>query len=148
MSTADNPFVDFGRSFLDPKTPLTRIGRGEIGGKAHGLAQVRESLFKELYPNRYPEIRIDIPPLAVMCTGLFEAFMQENDLYDFAFSDHSDEDIARAFQRAEMPFEALGDLRALINQTRTPLAIRSSSLSKMLAARALPFLRRKLTLNF
>ncbi len=128
MSTADNPFVDFGRSFLDPKTPLTRIGRGEIGGKAHGLAQVRESLFKELYPNRYPEIRIDIPPLAVMCTGLFEAFMQENDLYDFAFSDHSDEDIARAFQRAEMPFEALGDLRALINQTRTPLAIRSSSL--------------------
>ncbi len=128
MASSPNTFVEFGRSFLDPKTPLTRIGRGEIGGKAHGLAQVREKLFKDMNSNRYSEIKVDIPPLAVLCTGIFQRFMQENELYDLALSNASDDEIARGFQRAELPFEALGDLRALINQAHTPLAIRSSSL--------------------
>jgi hypothetical protein len=120
--------VPFGRNFLDPKTPLTRIGLGEIGGKAHGLAHIRGKLFHELKDDRFPEIKVDIPPLAVICTGLFDAFMQENDLYGVALSNESDDRIAKAFQQAEMPFEVLGDLRALINQAHSPLAIRSSSL--------------------
>ena len=36
--------------------------------------------------------------------------------------------IAHAFQKAELPFEVLGDLRSIIEHVHTPLAIRSSSL--------------------
>jgi hypothetical protein len=129
MTASDSDkYIAFGRSFLDPKTPLTRIGHGEIGGKAHGLAHIRSRLFTELNGERYPNIKVDIPPLAVICTGVFEAFMQENDLHKIAFSDQSDDRIAKAIQQSELPFEVLGDLRALINQAHSPLAIRSSSL--------------------
>ena len=49
----------------------------------------------------------------------------------------SDDRIANAFQKSDLPFELLGDLRALIVQVRTPLAIRSSSLLE--DARERPF---------
>jgi hypothetical protein len=39
-----------------------------------------------------------------------------------------DHQIAHAFQRAEMPTQLVGDLRALISQVHSPLAIRSSSM--------------------
>jgi len=49
-------------------------------------------------------------------------------VYDIAYSDSTDDQIAHAFQNAELPFNILGDLQALIGQVYTPLAIRSSSL--------------------
>lgn len=54
--------------------------------------------------------------------------MRNNDLYKIAYSDLPDDHIAHAFQKANLPFEMLGDLRALVEQVHTPLAIRSSSL--------------------
>ena len=49
----------------------------------------------------------------------------------------SDDRIANAFQKSDLPFELLGHLRALILQVKTPLAIRSSSLLE--DARERPF---------
>jgi hypothetical protein len=121
-------FSSFSRNFIDPETPLTRIGQGELGGKAHGLANIRTVLNKELNPDKFPEIAVDIPSLAVICTDVFDTFLEHNKLYDLAHSDFPDQRIARAFQSADLPFEVLGDLRALINQVHTPLAVRSSSL--------------------
>ena len=45
-----------------------------------------------------------------------------------AFEELPDDHIGHAFQQADLPVELLGDLRALIEQVKTPLAIRSSSL--------------------
>ncbi len=39
-----------------------------------------------------------------------------------------DERIAHAFQKADLPTEMLGDIKALIDQVHSPLAVRSSSL--------------------
>jgi hypothetical protein len=127
-SSNSSEFLAFNRSFLDPNTPLILIGDGEIGGKAHGLAKIRGTLFKALVTAQYPDIKVDIPPLAVIGTDIFKTFMQENALYEIALSNQSDDRIAKAFQNAELPFEVLGDLRALINHSHSPLAIRSSSL--------------------
>lgn len=121
-------FVNFGRNFLDPNMPLMHIGSGELGGKANGLAQIRSALNAKLDFDKFPGIKIDIPSLVVVCTDLFDAFMQHNNLYPIAYSDLPDDRIAQAFQKADLPFEILGDLRALIDQVHTPLAIRSSSL--------------------
>lgn len=71
---------------------------------------------------------MSIPSLTVVRTGLFDAFVERNHLLEILKDDPPDDAIARAFQRADLPAELLGDLRALIEQVRTPLAIRSSSM--------------------
>jgi hypothetical protein len=121
-------FASFTRQFPDPAAPLTRIGHGEVGGKAHGLASIWGVLNGELDAGKFPGVSVDIPPLAVLGTDVFDAFMERNNLYEVAGSDLPDDRIAHAFQRADLPFDVLGDLRALVSGVETPLAVRSSSL--------------------
>jgi hypothetical protein len=120
-------FLQFNRNCLDPAAPLSCIGPGELGGKAHGLASIRKALHERLVPADFDGIVLDIPPLAVIRSGVFDDFMERNNLYDIAYSDTADDRIAHGFQKADLPFEVLGDLRALIEQVHTPLAVRSSS---------------------
>lgn len=118
----------FDQGFLSATARLCTIGKGSIGGKAQGLADIRKVFRSELDPAKYPGIKIDIPPLVVVCTDVFDAFMAQNHLYEVAYSDLPDEQIAYAFQKAELPFEVLGDIRKLITEIHSPLAVRSSSL--------------------
>lgn len=115
-------------SFLNPDKRITYIGTGSMGGKAQGLIDINEVLKNEIDAGKYPAIVVDIPAMTVLRTDVFDAFMQRNKLYDIAFSDVSDERIAHAFQKASLPFEVLGDLRSLISQVHSPLAVRSSSM--------------------
>jgi len=124
---ASTSFADFGRNFLDPATPLLRIGRGELGGKAGGLATIRSDVARRL-GSTPTEISVDIPSLVVLGTEVFEAFLEDNRLLSIATSDEPDERITAAFLRADLPFDVVGDLRALVQQVDTPLAVRSSSL--------------------
>ena len=121
-------FVAFGRNFLDPTTPLMQIGRGELGGKAQGLAHIRAELSRYLRTSQPNGIPFGIPSLAVLESDVFDQFMQQNDLYELAASDLPDERITHAFLQADLPFDILGDLRTLVDQVHMPLAIRSSSL--------------------
>ena len=105
-------FIDFHRDFLDPETRLMRMGGGEIGGKASGLAKIRGWLHEHLEGDRFGDIKVDIPSLAVICTDVFDAFMQRNNLYEIVNAGDSDERIAHAFLRSQIPFEMLGNLRA------------------------------------
>lgn len=114
--------------FLEREKLLSCIGFGEYGGKAHGLAFIHNILTSEINPEDFPGIEVVFPRLTVICTDVFDAFIRRNDLEDVAYSDLPDDQIALAFQRAELPFEVVGDLRALVEQIHFPLAIRSSSL--------------------
>lgn len=102
-------------------------GRDEVGGKAQGLLAARPAL-AGLNAADFGGIEVEIPAMTVLGTSVFDAFMQRNRLYEVALSDLPDERIAHAFQRADMPFEALGELRALVQRQVTPLAVRSSGL--------------------
>ncbi|MCG2760552.1 MAG: PEP/pyruvate-binding domain-containing protein [Candidatus Delongbacteria bacterium] len=104
------------------------IGFGEVGGKAHGLIIADEIVNKINSKGKYPSFIIDIPKFTVLRTGVFDTFMQMNDLYKTALSDANDSRIAHEFQKADLPFEILKDLRDLITKANKPLAIRSSSL--------------------
>jgi hypothetical protein len=121
-------FVDFKRNFLDPETPLSCLGSGEVGGKAEGLASISSLINSEFGPNRFPNVTVQIPQMAILCTDVFDTFMQQNRLSELAFSDLPDNRLALAFQQAELPFEVLGDLWSIVESVHTPLAIRSSSL--------------------
>lgn len=110
----------------DRARPLLE-GREELGGKAQGLLSMHQTLV-EMDADEFPDIRIDIPEMTVLGTSVFDAFMQRNDLMELALSGLPDDRIANAFQRADMPFEVLGELKALIDSWTSPLAIRSSGL--------------------
>lgn len=121
-------FEAFNRNFLDADTPISCIGGGGLGGKAQGLALIRKALLSGLNPQDFSGIQVEIPRLVVLRTDAFDAFMRNERLREIAGSDASLERIGHAFQKADMPFEMLGDLRTLIDNVHVPLAVRSSSL--------------------
>jgi hypothetical protein len=118
----------FDRDFFKSDNIVSVIGYGAIGGKASGLAFIQNALVNQFRHNTFENIEISIPRLAVIATNNFDNFMKRNNLYDMAASHEPDQYIAHAFNKAELPAEMVGDLRALIASVNTPLAIRSSSL--------------------
>jgi len=123
------PVPRFARKFFESGEPFMRIGDAGLGGKATGLVQGRDVLNQHFEAGEFQGIRIDIPTSTVLTTDVFDAFMERNGLYEIALSGVADERIALAFQKADLPVEHVGDLRALVEETKgRPLALRSSSL--------------------
>ncbi len=118
----------FDRCFFTGAERFTFIGSGELGGKAHGLARMKGILESKLKDSFEPAISIGIPTLTVITTEFFDLFMKQNDLYEIAYSEARDDLLAHAFQRAALPVRLSGDLRALVEQAHSPLAVRSSSM--------------------
>ncbi len=120
--------IPFDRHFFTGQEKFTAVGRGALGGKAHGLALLKDVLESRLAPSFRADIEISIPTLTVITTEFFDLFMKENDLHAEALADVRDDLIASAFQKADLPVPLVGDLWALIAQVQSPLAVRSSSL--------------------
>jgi hypothetical protein len=118
----------FDRNFIENSGGFHFIGSGEIGGKAGGLAFIKKILTEKIDASRFSSIEIYIPQMSVLRTDIFDAFLERNKLYNFPFTDERDDNIARAFLKADLPVEILGDLRSISEKIKTPLAIRSSSL--------------------
>jgi hypothetical protein len=104
------------------------MGSGPIGGKAGSLVFIHDVLAKRLDACAFPAFDVSVPRLSVIGTDTFDEFMAQNNLWDVVRSERPDGRIALAFQQAAFPAERLGDLRALVEQVHTPLAVRSSSL--------------------
>jgi pyruvate phosphate dikinase-like enzyme len=82
----------------------------------------------QLDRGRFTSIDIDVPACTILTTQMFDLFMDRNDLWGVALSNTADDRIALAFQQADLPVEFVGDLRGLVEQVHSPLAVRSSSL--------------------
>ncbi|MFC1573474.1 PEP/pyruvate-binding domain-containing protein, partial [Candidatus Eisenbacteria bacterium] len=120
--------AEFSTESFDPRCCLTRIGQGSLGGKGRGLAFV-DSLMNAFHIERHiPDVRIFVPPSAVVATGVFDAFMEENHLADVALCESNDEQVREAFLAAPLPQDAMAALRTFLGSTTYPLAVRSSSL--------------------
>ncbi len=118
----------FDRKFWDGTFRCTQIGTGSLGGKAAGLVFIKDLLAEQIAPASFPGVNISVPTMAVIATDCFDQFIEQNRLGELPFKEIPDARIAHAFQKADLPMELLGDLRALTLQVKTPLAIRSSSL--------------------
>ncbi|MHC4861593.1 MAG: PEP/pyruvate-binding domain-containing protein, partial [Planctomycetota bacterium] len=118
----------FSRSLFNEPATIGAVGTGFLGGKATGLVQGSRVLADAFPEGTWDGIEVSVPRLAVLGTDLFDAFVARNGLEEAAASGEDDERIAHAFQRADFPVEFVGDLRALVETARAPLAVRSSSL--------------------
>ena len=115
----------FDRGKYDKYAHFARIGEGSLGGKGRGLA------FLDNIIKRHPEFNkfdVSIPKTVVLCTDIFDKFMDANNLYQVALSDASDEDILRHFLKAQLPDSLIADFFTFFDATRCPIAVRSSSL--------------------
>ena len=118
----------FQRDRFDQYSNFARIGEGSLGGKGRGLAFL-DRMIKKVRENEIEHADLlHIPKTLVLCTDIFDEFMETNDLYGIAMSDISDEDMLSCFLRGRLPHRLLADLEVFIEVVKTPLAIRSSSL--------------------
>jgi hypothetical protein len=118
----------FDRRFFEGPEHFTAIGGGGIGGKAAGLLAAREVLDGRPESLRFARLGLAVPTLTVIGTDVYDHFVERNGLRRLADSGAEDGEVARAFQRGELPPEIAGDLWGLVRSVRTPLAVRSSSL--------------------
>ena len=118
----------FNKDRFDSYSHFARIGDGSLGGKGRGLAFLDNIVKKHTELQQFPGARVYIPKTVVLCTDLFDQFMDSNQLWEIALSDASDEEILHAFVAAKLPTSLLEDFNTIIDATHKPLAIRSSSL--------------------
>jgi CheY-like chemotaxis protein len=118
----------FQRERFDQYSNFARIGEGSLGGKGRGLAFL-DRMIKKVRENEIEHTDLlHIPKTLVLCTDIFDEFMETNELYSIAMSDISDEEMLACFLRGRLPHRLLADLEVFIEVVKTPLAIRSSSL--------------------
>lgn len=118
----------FQRERFDQYSNFARIGEGSLGGKGRGLAFIDHILMHHSDLSSIQGVQVRIPKTVVLCTDIFDEFMDTNDLYVPALSDMPDEEILQHFLRARLPIRLLADLEAFLQVVDRPIAIRSSSL--------------------
>ena len=118
----------FDRMKFDKYAHFARIGEGSLGGKGRGLAFLDNIIKRHPEFNQYENATVQIPKTVVLCTDIFDEFMMNNNLYPIALSDASDEEILKHFLHAQLPDSLIADFFTFFEATKSPIAIRSSSL--------------------
>jgi hypothetical protein len=128
MNKGRGIIAEFYRDRFDEYLTFTRIGKGSIGGKARGLAFLDSLIKRNRLFDKIKDVIITIPKTVVICTDVFDEFMEENSLYSIALSDIPDEKILEHFINARLPFRIHEDLYTFLSVVNNPIAVRSSSL--------------------
>ena len=120
--------AEFKRERFDRYSNFARIGEGSLGGKGRGLAFIDNMIKRHPDFDDFENASVAIPKTVVLCTDIFDEFMDSNRLYQLALSDADDETILRTFLRAKLPDRLVEDFFAFFDVVKSPIAIRSSSL--------------------
>lgn len=118
----------FDRGKFDKYAHFARIGEGSLGGKGRGLAFLDNIIKRQPEFSQMAGVTVQIPKTVVLCTDVFDQFMEQNNLYQIALSDASDEEILSAFLKAQLPDSLIDDFFTFFEATGSPIAVRSSSL--------------------
>jgi len=118
----------FDRGKFDSYSHFARIGDGSLGGKGRGLAFLDNIIKRHGEFHQFENAMVSIPKTVVLCTDIFDEFMDNNNLYQTALSDAPDEEILQAFLKAQLPDSLVPDFFTFFDAVKSPIAIRSSSL--------------------
>ena len=118
----------FQRDRFDRYSNFARIGDGSLGGKGRGLAFIDNMVKRHPEFDEFENARVAIPKTVVLCTDVFDEFMDTNNLYQIALSDADDDLILRYFLKAKLPDRLVEDFFTFFDVVKSPIAIRSSSL--------------------
>jgi len=117
----------FDKDLYDEYLVFSRIGDGALGGKGRGLSFIDMFLKRHRLSNKFENVNISIPRTVVLSTDVFDEFMEKHNLFTYVAKKHSDEAILNKFISKPLPAKALADIKAFLETSDTPIAIRSSS---------------------
>jgi len=120
-----NPFR---AEIFDGEEGIVQIGGGSLGGKGRGLAFASRLLDEVRLSERFPGVRIDVPAAVVLGTGVFDEFLDDNDLRSFALQSEDEHETLERILAAPLPGHVLTALRKVVTVMTSPIAVRSSSL--------------------
>ena len=118
----------FKRDRFDRYSNFARIGDGSLGGKGRGLAFIDNMVKRHPEFEEFENAQVVIPKTVVLCTDIFDEFMETNNLYQVALSDVDDDTILKYFLKAKLPERLIEDFFTFFDVVKSPIAIRSSSL--------------------
>lgn len=127
LNSGRGVITKFEQNTFDSFSIFSRIGDGYIGGKARGLAFTDLLIKKYKLRKKYDNVVITIPRTAILCTDVFDEFMESNNLYEVGISDLSDDEILSKFIEARLPNRIFTSLYSFVSYSENPIAIRSSS---------------------
>ncbi len=128
LSEHDGEVREFAPDRMAARDNFNKLGSGSLGGKGRGLAFINALLARNRFDERYPKVHIGVPNTFVLCTDVYEEFIDVNELRAWAKAATDDALIAERFQSCLLPQRIEDDLHALLDKVRYPLAVRSSSL--------------------
>jgi len=120
--------ADFDPEVLDEAGGIMRIGGGSIGGKGRGLAFATRLVDQYGLEDRFPGVRISVPPAVILGTDVFNEFLDANELRSLSLRSEDEGEVARRFAEALFPWAARQQLASFLTSASYPLAVRSSSL--------------------
>ena len=118
----------FKRDRFDRYSNFARIGEGSLGGKGRGLAFIDNLVKRHPEFEEFENAKVAIPKTVVLCTDVFDEFMESNNLYQVALSTADDATILRYFLKAKLPDRLVEDFFTFFDVVKSPIAVRSSSL--------------------
>ncbi len=120
--------ADYDPEVLSYAGGIMRIGGGSIGGKGRGLAFATRLVDRFALENRFPGVRIFVPPAVILGTDVFNEFLDGNGLRSLSLRSEDEGEMARRFAEARFPWSARQQLASFLFANSHPLAVRSSSL--------------------
>jgi len=121
--------TDFKQQTFEFESSFSRLGGGSLGGKGRGIAFIRSILSVYNIQKRYRELTIMIPNTVVIATDEFDRFIHRNNLGSMEDLEQlSDREIAQRFIDGVFSVDFENEMRRLLQNFRSPVAVRSSSL--------------------
>lgn len=120
--------IDFSPASFNPEATYTRISGGSLGGKARGLAFANSLIIESNFDEKFPDVTIRIPKIAVIGTNEFDSFMENNELWEFALNTNDNQKIEDKFIKARFSRSIIKTLKSYLSKVNYPIAVRSSSL--------------------
>ncbi len=117
----------FNKDKYDEYLGFSRIGDGALGGKGRGLAFIDSFLKRNKLCKKYKNVNITIPRTVVLSTEVFDEFIETNELIRFVAKNNDDDKILEKFISKKLPQWVLDDIKAFLKVTKSPIAVRSSS---------------------
>ncbi len=120
--------ADYDPEVLSYSGGIMRIGGGSIGGKGRGLAFATRLVDRFGLEDRFPGVRIFVPPAVILGTDVFNEFLDRNGLRSLSLRSEDEGEMAKRFAEARFPWAARQQLASFLFASAHPLAVRSSSL--------------------
>jgi DNA-binding NarL/FixJ family response regulator len=120
--------IDFDPTLVTENRFIVRLGKGSMGGKGRGMAFMCNFLENINFSHLIPEMNIRIPATAVIGSGEFDKFFENNNLFEEIYSSNDYERTKTIFLESQFGDELQECLYRYLENMKKPLAIRSSGL--------------------